>query len=71
MVFRKSKNKKMNQDQLDEKQQDLLSSNLGQNLRVLRSLYKDCSDVVLKKRSRNENQKRTGISPALVFLCLL
>jgi spore germination protein KA len=48
MVFRKSKNNKMNQDQQDEKYQDLLSSDLNQNIQDLRSLYEDCSDVVFR-----------------------
>lgn len=47
-MFRQSKNNKINQDQQSEKQPTLLSSDLGQNLQVLHSLYEDCSDVVFR-----------------------
>jgi spore germination protein KA len=48
MFFGKSKKNKRDQDQQDEQQQTLLSSDLNQNLQVLRSIYKDCSDVVFR-----------------------
>jgi spore germination protein KA len=48
MMFRRSKDNRIEQDQQDEKQQELLSSDLDQNLQLLRSLYTDCSDVVFR-----------------------
>ncbi|GAA3319434.1 hypothetical protein GCM10020331_026320 [Ectobacillus funiculus] len=48
MMFRRSKDNRIDQDQQDEKQQELLSSDLDQNLQLLRSLYTDCSDVVFR-----------------------
>ncbi|MFP3121909.1 spore germination protein [Ectobacillus funiculus] len=48
MFFRRFENNKANKSQQDEKQSALLSSNLNQNLQILRSLYEDCSDVVFR-----------------------
>ncbi|RBW70094.1 spore germination protein [Bacillus taeanensis] len=48
MIFRKSKKKHINHDQHSEKQQDLLSMDLAENLQILSSSYKDCSDVIFR-----------------------
>jgi hypothetical protein len=51
MVFIKrlgKKNKKLNKQQLVDNQQDPLSTDLNQNIDVLRSVYEGCSDVVFR-----------------------
>ncbi|MFC4767944.1 spore germination protein [Effusibacillus consociatus] len=50
MLFRKRfrKSIKMNMEQSIEKQQAQLSTDLNENLQVLRSIYEDCSDVVFR-----------------------
>lgn len=50
MFFRKRNrvNKKQTNDQKGANQSIPLSSDVNQNIEVLRSIYKDCSDVVYR-----------------------
>ena len=48
MFFKRSKQKKVNNQQQVKKQQDPLSSDFFQNVEKIHSLYEDCSDVVFR-----------------------